>query len=343
MNYAFQRKFDKKSFKECVQSIMQSACFLGLNAFLVILFFCKFRHLFGRFYYTLCAYMPSFFGSLLAIYMERPSRRRALAFYVSNVASETLFRILSQRGYIVPFKHGQVVLFTMAITSLITLFESGKLQDPLIKLVFQLLLGRKCQAKSNKQMTAVIDDLPSCKTMQNADSEIGHDYEPINDETNGKEKTLRRLFVLCDQLWYTVKCYIPILNYQHSNCVHSVQISCVENALLNGLIKPFTLGYLSQLAWRIVPKLLAGRVNALRQMLTDPHQLFNSRNLSFGLFLSSFTTIYSTTRCLLSHSTNPNRDLHSLIASLVASSSISIFPSSSLALYLFWKSIEVCL
>lgn len=333
MNQVFQRKFDKNSFKECFESILRSSSFLGINAFLVILFFCLFRQVFGRFYYTLCAYMPSFFGSFLAIHTERPSRRRALAFYVANIASETLYRILLSRGYIVPLKHGQFLLLTTAITSLIYLFEAEKLQDPLIKLAFQLMVGRKV-AKSKQEN---VNYSPS--TDDNfEDNVLGE--EVMNDETNGSGSLHKRVKALYDQLWFLVKYAVPVLDRRHRQCVHSPRLSCAENLLLNGAVKPFALGWLSQLAWRIIPKLLAGRVNVLRE-LTKPAQLFHSRHISFGLFLSTYATIYSLTRCLLCHFTNTSQPSHSIIAALAASPASQIFPSNSMTLYLLWKSIEV--
>ena len=102
----------------------------------------------GRFYYTLCAYVPSFFGSLLAILVERPSRRRALAFYVANIGSETLYRILVSRGYFTPIPYGRFMLFSAAVTSLVYLYERGALKDPLINFVIKLVLGSsKAKAK----------------------------------------------------------------------------------------------------------------------------------------------------------------------------------------------------
>lgn len=108
----FSRKFDGNSTVESLRSILRSSAFLGINAFLVIAIFCLSRHLFGRFYYSLVAVVPGFFGSLLAILVERPSRRRALAFYVANIASETAYRILASRGYINPVPGGRMMLFT---------------------------------------------------------------------------------------------------------------------------------------------------------------------------------------------------------------------------------------
>ncbi len=150
----FSRKFDGNSTVESLRSILRSSAFLGVNAFLVIAFFCLSRHLFGRFYYSLVACVPGFFGSLLAILVERPSRRRALAFYVANIASETAYRILASRGYISPVPGGRAMLFTGAIVSLLFLFETGALKDPLLSFVFRLVIGSKVAQKKSKSTKA---------------------------------------------------------------------------------------------------------------------------------------------------------------------------------------------
>lgn len=56
--------------------------------------FCLLRRLTGRFYYLLVACLPGVLASWLAIQVERPGRRPALAFYVLNIASQTLLNRL---------------------------------------------------------------------------------------------------------------------------------------------------------------------------------------------------------------------------------------------------------
>lgn len=315
-----QKKFDGKNFKESIDSIIRSSIFLGINAFLVILFFCLSRHVLGRFYYTLCAYMPSFFGSLLAILNERPSRQRALAFYVANIASENLYRILTSRRYIRPLPNGQWYLFATGITILLLLYENNLLQDPLIKFVFKLILGCRKPIDFNKEN--------SYTHKLNVEDSLLNNINLIFILKNGLIKS-----------WSKLKFHLPLLNLRHSSCIHLN--SCIENALFTGFIKSFTLGWLSQLCLRSVSKLMSGHFRHSLNVFSY-EQLFSSRNISFALFLSTFTTIYNCTKCLLVHYTNDQHLWHNVLAAILASTTIHLAPSTSLTLYLVWKSIEVC-
>ncbi|KAH9423898.1 hypothetical protein DERP_005482 [Dermatophagoides pteronyssinus] len=138
-----QKKLNQKNFQECLRSIIRSSSFLGANAFLAILFLCLSLNISGRFYYPLNAYIPSFFGSFLAILIERPSRRKALAFYVSNIATEITYKILLTRNYIGGMKNGKFFIFSMAITVLLFLYENNQLNDPLICFILQLVIGKR--------------------------------------------------------------------------------------------------------------------------------------------------------------------------------------------------------
>lgn len=321
-NQGLSRKFDRKAFLDSLRSILRSSAFLGVNAFLVILFFCLSRHLLGRFYYSLCAYVPSFFGSLLAILIERPSRRRALAFYVANLGSETLYQILVSRGYFTPIPNGRYILFTVALTSLLYLFETGTLKDPFVKFVFNLILGAK---KRNHG--------------QSTDSKVTEIAQPL---TNGHSElsTWNQLVSWYRQLKARSSHLLPFA--RHPLCPHS-NSGCLEELLLNGALKPFLIGYASQLALGTFPKLLSFKRNTLSEYLLNPRYLFSSRHTSFGLFLAAFTTVYQSTRCALRWTTGKSSHSHALLASLVASPTHLIAPSTSVTLYLVWKCIEVCL
>ncbi|KAI1305307.1 putative transmembrane protein [Halotydeus destructor] len=94
----FARKFNAATFMETFKSILRSSCFLSSNALTIIMFFCMTRAMTGRFYYRMHAYIPTFIGSLMAIVIEKPSRRMPLAIYVANIASECLFRLQVEKG-----------------------------------------------------------------------------------------------------------------------------------------------------------------------------------------------------------------------------------------------------
>ena len=132
---------DKEAIGGTVSSIIRSSAFLGFNAFAMIIAFCLLRQGTGKFYYSLCATVPAFLGSILAIQIERRNRRAALAFYVANVASECFFNVCVLRGYIRPLPHGEVVLFTVSMTVLLYLVKKkGFGHDP-VSLALRFLIG----------------------------------------------------------------------------------------------------------------------------------------------------------------------------------------------------------
>ena len=140
---------DREQVMTILESSLRSSAFLGFNAMTMLLGFCSVRKVTGKFYYTLCASLPAFVGSLMAIYIEKPSRRSALAFYVANIASECLFNIASNRGLIQTIPRGQVILFTISMTILLFLVKRhGYGSDP-VSLALRFLMGSQ-EARSKR-------------------------------------------------------------------------------------------------------------------------------------------------------------------------------------------------
>jgi hypothetical protein len=96
--------------KRIFSSIVQSSFFLACNGFCFISAFCICRYLlvykfvityliivmmhrtiFGRFGVLSSGFFPSFIANLIAILVERPTRRPALAIYVTNVVCSKAF------------------------------------------------------------------------------------------------------------------------------------------------------------------------------------------------------------------------------------------------------------
>lgn len=297
-----------------MKSIIRSSFFLSANAFLVINFLCLSLHVAGRFYYPLNAYLPSFFGSLLAILNERPSRRKALAFYVANVASEVTYKISLSRGYIHPIPNGKFLLFSLAITILLFLYENDLLRDPLICFIFQLVIGNRNNPNQQK-----------------------------NDEDDNNVELKRNFWIKnhSNRIWSMMKNHFPILNISHPACHHYPKYSCFENILFTGCVKSLTIGWFSQIGLRFISKLMAGRFNDAFNIFT-PNQLFSSKYIAFAMFIASFSTIYNSSLCCLKHITNnSNQSWHNILASILASPTFSFAPDTSMSLYLLWKSVEV--
>ena len=73
----------RKIFVSSVKSWIRSSCFLGFNAFAMFSLFCFLRQITGRFYYSLVSVIPASVGCLMAILIEKPNRRAALAVSVN--------------------------------------------------------------------------------------------------------------------------------------------------------------------------------------------------------------------------------------------------------------------
>jgi len=80
-----------------LKDVTRSAAFLSVNGFGFVFSFCLIRKILGHFNFLSVGYLPAFLGSYAAILVEKPHRRSLLALYVTNVASETLFRMLRAR------------------------------------------------------------------------------------------------------------------------------------------------------------------------------------------------------------------------------------------------------
>lgn len=111
--------------KRTFWGILQSTCFLTTNGYTFSLILCILRHFIGSFNFYTASFVPSFLSSMIALSIERPTRRGLLCLYVSNVATETLFNMACSRGYCRPIPYGQVLIFGASISVLLYYFRSG--------------------------------------------------------------------------------------------------------------------------------------------------------------------------------------------------------------------------
>ncbi|XP_017303522.1 transmembrane protein 135-like [Diaphorina citri] len=133
----------KQDLQRTIQGIIQSTFFLTCHAFGYSVTICTIRHLMGNFNMFTAAFIPCFISSLGAILVERPSRRSLLSLYVTNIASETVFRMLTSRGYIKPVPLGEVILFACSMGTLLYFYKSASSNDDSI----YSLLSLKCAGR----------------------------------------------------------------------------------------------------------------------------------------------------------------------------------------------------
>ncbi|XP_074598649.1 transmembrane protein 135-like [Brevipalpus obovatus] len=149
-NLLFSRNYSLSSVQQTGTSILRSTTFLGFNSIAMFATVCILRKLTGRFYYSLFATIPAQLGSFMAILIEQPSRRRALAFHCANIATECCFRIAAKRGRISSIPHGEVILFTIAMSILMYIGRVQGLRNDPIGLAVKIILGSsEFKRKSN--------------------------------------------------------------------------------------------------------------------------------------------------------------------------------------------------
>ncbi|XP_022173444.1 transmembrane protein 135-like isoform X2 [Myzus persicae] len=83
------RKPTKKELKRTLLSILQSTAFLSCHSFGFLSAVCLLRRIFGNFNVLSIASLPCSLSSLVAILIERPSRRGVLSLYVTNVLGKS--------------------------------------------------------------------------------------------------------------------------------------------------------------------------------------------------------------------------------------------------------------
>ena len=327
----FSRKYDRKSFQESFQSIIRSSAFLSTNAYTILLFFCIFRSFTNGFYYRIHSFFPTFFAAFASILIEKPSRRFPLAIYVANIASECLFRIYVDSGYIKPLPNGEVWLFTASMATLLYLIkQQGYGKDP-VSMALQFYLGTAEAGRPlrHKGLTSPNPEVTSCTSEESGSSTPksprSTSSSPVFDDNSNlkNKKKVQVTLSLCDWLSHS----------KHHSCKH--KDSCLWYSV-NGFYKPFLASW--------VGYTLMGCARKYQKILKTPgflaERLFSQRNVRFGLFFGSFSAIFKATSCLLRRYSNGNEDWHGLVAGLAAGPSMLLNPNSTITLYIFWKCIE---
>ncbi|XP_055950454.1 transmembrane protein 135-like [Argiope bruennichi] len=314
-----QRKFSLKAFINTLQSTYTSSCFLGVNGFAFIFIFCLFRKAMGKFYYLHCSYFPAFVASFLAILVERKNRRGPLALYVTNVATETMFRMAAARGIVKPFPNGEILLFSTTMALYLYIVKRHGFTKDFVSAAFRFIFG-KDEAK------------PRVKAIESYSTEQGIERKPISTVEFPLNDIMPNINTLLDEagstffqrIWTTTK---------HTSCSHTS--SCTQYCL-QGFLRPFLIGYLAFSGIRCfsMSKRLLHNPSFLLRLLTE------KKTLNLGLFLGGFGGTFRFINCLLRWVFQEDRPIYAIPAAFLGGLFMKFFPSSTLSLYLMWKLIE---
>ncbi|XP_015783768.1 transmembrane protein 135-like [Tetranychus urticae] len=337
-NFAFQRRYNIKMLTSTLANITRSSSFLGFNCLAMFTLVCVLRKVSGKFYFSLFAAIPAFLGSYLAVFIEHPGRRKALAFYCANIASECIYRVALRHSYVRPLPRGEVALFTVSISLLLYIASRYGLRRDPIGMALKLILGRT-EFKSSKSTAAIESGKTKDTEMINNNYyDNNNRVKSLSDDSN--ELTNKSLLVKqigppssFSPLVLMKKLSTWIMSGKHSTCGHSS--SCLLYSL-NGFGTSFLGLWFGQAA------LVAGlKISSIRR---DPSLILraftNRKKLELCLFASLFTGIYRSSRCSLRWITGTNEPWHSAVAGALSGPAMIHYPSPMIAINIAWKCLE---
>ncbi|KAM4620088.1 transmembrane protein 135 [Polymixia lowei] len=315
------RKKKEYYVKRLLPEILLSTSFLTANGGLYIVFFCLLRKLFGGFYFWTAGFGAALPASYISILIERKSRRGLLTIYVTNLATETLFRMAVTRGIVNPLKHGEVLLFCITASLYMFLFRS---KDGLKGFTFSALkfIVGKEEIPTHSIMAEQCYPKPPERTVA---------IETEEAQASSGSPSRKSLLAFTKGLLESVCKRGP----RHRCCKH-YQDNCISYCV-KSFVRMFSVGYLIQCCLKVP--------SAFRQMFSKPSRLpslfYNKENFQLGAFLGSFVSIYKGTSCLLRWVRNLDDELHALIAGFLAGTSMFFFKSTTISMYLFSKLVEL--
>ncbi|CAJ0609205.1 unnamed protein product [Cylicocyclus nassatus] len=131
------RKIDWKRY---LIDVIRSSTFLTCNLVLFIFFLCRFRHVLGFYTPISMGLLSSMTASFFSLFVEKRSRWPALALYLTNLASETVFRQLHNHGYIPSVNNAEVIPFVIG-TGLFSYLNTEQRLDSSTRKVFDFTLN----------------------------------------------------------------------------------------------------------------------------------------------------------------------------------------------------------
>lgn len=306
---AVQRKFDLPASWETTKSIMRSSFFIFFHAYNGSLMGCALRRTFGRFYYRILVCAPALLSSYFSLLIEKPSRRQALAFYLLNMSSEIVYRMLVTKGYFKPIRHGETLVFAMSLAAWYHLIRTeGFGHDP-VSAAFKALIG-KDEAKSRARTKV--------KQSEAQTSEL-------NQRASKLPSSLEKLFNNFPQL----------RPEKHPSCRHSGS-SCLSY-VLGSVPSRFMLGYAVQTLLSLTRRPLDLIYSPADTIKTS---LLSTSSVRFGLFLGALVAGGRLTSCALRRHSNQDCEWHASVSGFVAGLSMLFAPRSSISMYVMWKAVE---
>ncbi|CAL1277518.1 unnamed protein product [Larinioides sclopetarius] len=314
VTYLLKRQFTLQATIHSVRNLLISSSFLGYYGFYLNLFSCLTRKLMGRYYNVFSSYFPAFAASFLCYFVERENRRRALAVYLANAATETALRMGVSRGIIKPYPNAEVYLFSVTMAAFFYFIKKWGFSDDAVGGIIKFLFGkdeakRKIEHESRKKSRHVANQ------------------DLLQKTSNG--------ITSADDFRVTLATFFhKICSSKHNSCNHTS--TCIMYCL-EGFFRPFLMGYfaLSVIRCLSMRKELILSPSLFLSLLTD------KRNFNLGLFLGGFGGTFKIFNCLLRWCIGKDLPIYAVPAALLGGLCMKFFPSSTISLYCFWKLLEL--
>lgn len=295
-----------KTLKCCIQS----SSFMGLTPLTTMTTFCTIRALSDRFYFYRQLLIPTLLGSLVGVSCDFPARRETVAIFALQICTEIIWRTLVEEGKVSPIKNGSTYLF--AISSMLAMYLYTKYPD-----------------KDGGIVGTILSFLTGSATKETLPKKVASKYQKSKDHNNNIQNQAK-----------------------HPVCEHA-QRSCIKNVLVGGMVT-----FSGIIAIQVIVSSLSNLKNISFESIK--RQITSERVLRMSLFGSSYVAIYRAANCIMNNlflsnkfaanslsanisNKNSNqliRDRIKIISSGLASFSMMINPSSSISLWLFWKSVH---
>lgn len=334
-----QRKYDAAAFYETFKSILTSASFLGFNFFGGIGVSCLLRNNSDRYYYRIQCLLPAFIASYLALLIERPSRRPALAFYLANMSSELLYKSAESHGYIKSLPHGETLLFVLGMACWMRFVRiNGFGHDP-VSTALKYLIG-PLEAKSrarviNKPVPS--SDLEYCEVKKSNRKSVDESSQIISSDCTQPDNQIVQKTTKStkNSLQQGITDFLNTFLGSHPTCPHK-GMSCVDYSITPAITR-FGMGYLIRSFLN-----LGG---SYKLLINNPSKAFtqaftSKSSVNFGLFLGTFVGSMKASHCILRRCFGKQEVWHSALAGGISGTSMLFAPRSTLSTYIIWKCLE---
>ncbi|XP_050429383.1 transmembrane protein 135-like [Adelges cooleyi] len=306
------RKPTKKELSQTFLSILQSTAFLTCHAFGFSSAVCILRRMLSNFNVLTVAFVPCFLTCLVAILIERPSRRGLLTLYVTNVASETFYNMMVSRGVIKPIPYGDLFIFGSAITLLLYFYRGQHNKADSIYSLLRFVVG-PCEENDYSKPSVssqpnLVNEYPNQNTIKKFIHDIHASYHTIDDQLK--------------KIWINESC-----PHAHG-CLHYITASGT---------RLFLIGYTLQLCLKSllqVKRVIRKPTFVLKLMVTPD-------TFSLGAFLGGFSTIYRLVSCVSRRVLTKDSKYICIPAGLLASLTFCLYRNNTIALYVMLKSLQL--